>query len=644
MSIGEEIYDSRTLCQFKIIDQGKMGRGVMYLGKYKNEDSKELDEKHVITEGKKICYFVGDVYINIKHRVSTDSDTETDERINIIKSDTRYKQVMESWKKDYVIEYSNGTIITPKANTPQEVENVAFLVNTAKLEKCNCIIGCSSKSYECFWKATKTIRPGDILTGFYSEKYYKNLKKLKKLKKLAKKKAKEMKRKAPSEEDEEIIMAKKKRKTNIILDSDSEEDVAPKPKKKKPKTKRILESDDDEPEEKKVQQVPIPVVSRRNEEKQVLSMEHKHPQGPDRYKKMKQMNWNKYAQHLFDEGYVVVPVLDAQELKEFHNDIVSEMKKFPEYKHPEKKDTVFINSGFGALANASSFHNPAIRSLRLRMMHPAIELLQSLNQIEKTSRFIEQLPDRLSLRRIGTSATTEAWHRDMAANPYADDEVMGGWLNLDTNEDQFFSGVPRTHKDKKGKSGFAKLSEKDKEKAEERKQKITIPPGHWFCFYQNMIHEVVSRKMKHNSLRLYTGFRLSKHKMALFSSQNKALQDSKDFQEGYPNGYSTETMLETQGVPPLPSGQRAPAFAKMNMIFPKQRATIQEWSLKTFKPICVHPKTVAGQHYQFVDRFMKSLAEYHLPLYPEYSDYEKEILYPRNAWSLPFYGSFKQSG
>ena len=621
MSIGEEVYDARTLCQFQIINQGKMGRGIRYVGKYPNEDSHVLDETHIIREGQKICYFTGDVYIDMISQERPDTDTKTDEHINIIKNEKRYNEILSSWKKDYVIEYSNGTIIVPKAHTPEQVDNVAFLVNTAKLKKCNCKISCSSDTYECFWKATKPIRPGDILTGFYSERYYRNLKKFKKTKM----------QKKHEDEEEEVVMVKKNKRKPIIIDSDTDEEFIPQSKKRKTK-RRILESDDEDMGEQKVQEI----------KDDYLLIEQKHDKGAQRYQDMKKMDWNHYAQHLFTEGYVVVPVLDPQELKEVHENIIAEMKKFPEYKHPERKDTVFMNSGFGALGNPSSFHNPAVRSLRLRMMHPAIELLQALNRLEKTSRYIEQLPDRLSLRRIGTSATKEAWHRDMAPNPYDDDEVMGGWLNLDIKNDQYFSGVPGTHKDPKGKSGFATLSDKDKKEAEKNKKQIKIPPGHWFCFYQNMVHEVVAKKMKHDSLRLYTGFRLSEHEMALFSPENPALRKSKDFKTGYPNGYNTEQMLETQGVPPLPSSQKAPLFAKMNIIFPKQRATLQTWSIETFKPVCVHEITVKGEPLRVVDRFMKSLAEYHLPLYRRYMDYEKEILYPRKSWNLPFYGSFKQ--
>jgi hypothetical protein len=360
------------------------------------------------------------------------------------------------------------------------------------------------------------------------------------------------------------------------------------------------------------------------------------------YQEMKKMNWEKYAKQLSEEGYVVIPVLNPRERREFHTKMLEDMKKFPEYKNPEAKNTVFMNSGFGAFGNPSSFHNPSVRALRLRIMHPAIELFQALNSLEKKPRYIEQLLDRLSLRRIGTSTTKESWHRDQASIPYEDDEVFGGWINLDLVEDQYFSGVPKTHRDPKGRSGFSLLSDEEKKSAEDRKRRIAIPPGHWFCFYQNMVHEVVSKKMTYSSLRLYTGFRLTCFDMPLFSTNNPKLKQSKEFKTAFKSNYSMEHMLQTQGVPPLPSSQYPPMYAKMNIVFPKQRDGLQKWSLETFRSVCVHPIVVKGESLQVVDRFMRSLSDYQLPLYPAYLEYEKEILYPRKSWNLPFYETFKE--
>jgi hypothetical protein len=421
-----------------------------------------------------------------------------------------------------------------------------------------------------------------------------------------------------------VHQRKKKRRLLVSSDSEDEDLSISKPL-----------SHDQKDEEKLVEQKLV------EQQHSNLLITRVHPQADQRYQRMLQLPWTEYAKHLQTHGYVVIPVLDAQECREFHQALHQDMKSYPEYLHPYRKDTIFMKSGFGAFGNPASFHNPAVRSLRLRMMHPAVQLFRELNRLENRQRSIEQLPDRVSLRRKGTSATAESWHRDQGAIPFDADDIMGGWINLDLHENQYFSGVPGTHRDPKGASGFKVLTKEEKVAASERKQRIEIPPGHWFCFYQHMIHEVVSKKMKYDSLRLYTGFRLTESDVHLFSSANKVLRKSKDFKT-FPSDYTTESMLANQGVPPLPSGQYPPMYARNNMIYPKQREATVEWSVATFKPRCIHPVTVVGEENLVVDRFMKSLAEYDLPLYEPYANFEKDILYPKKVWLLPFYGMMKR--
>lgn len=347
----------------------------------------------------------------------------------------------------------------------------------------------------------------------------------------------------------------------------------------------------------------------------------------------------KYAEQILEKGYAVIPLLNKDELKYYHNEMKSEMKKFPEYKNPND-DTIYVFGGFGALGNPAAFHNPVVRSLRIRIM-PLITLLTSdLNRLEdKPNRKLEEIIDRLSLRRKGTSTTPEAWHKDQAALPTPEDDVFGGWINLDISEDQYFSGVPETHKETKGKSGFARLTEDQMDYAKEHKNRITIPPGNIFIFYQNLTHEVVSRKMPYNSLRLYTGFRLTELDASLFSNENKQYFDNKLFNMGFDiSKFSWKKILSDQGVPPLPSAQKPPMYAMNNLRYPDQRKKVVEWSQKTFKPECLEEKTYAGEELVVVERFMKSLKDYGFQLYPEYLDYEKYILEPNTRWTIPFYG------
>ena len=80
-------------------------------------------------------------------------------------------------------------------------------------------------------------------------------------------------------------------------------------------------------------------------------------------------------------------------------------------------------------------------------------------------------------RKVGRSPSRESWHRDEAINAEENDQIFGGWINLDT-EDQYFSCAPGTHTGVKGHSGFAPISKEEAKKynKKEVKKSVTIPP------------------------------------------------------------------------------------------------------------------------------------------------------------------------
>lgn len=296
----------------------------------------------------------------------------------------------------------------------------------------------------------------------------------------------------------------------------------------------------------------------------------------------------------YRRGVVVIPVLEPDALTTYNAHFQYAMTQFPEYLHTP--DTIYVLGGFGAFGNPSSFHHPAVRHLRYNIMSMAIPFFTAAFPGYR----IEQLFDRTSLRRKGTAPSAELWHRDKSPTP---DTVLGGWVNLDTNQTQYFSCVPGTHNEMVTGAGFDKFTPEEGRAFKQRKELVACPPGHWIVFNQHLVHEVLSKKAQQDNLRQYIGFRLTHSNQPLFDN--------------------TSVFLE-QGVPLLPSGQRPPMYAANHAsFFPDM---LDSWSEKTFQPICLH-ETLRGR--LRVDRFMKSLAGYGLPLYPAYSQDEIAIMMPQ---------------
>lgn len=319
------------------------------------------------------------------------------------------------------------------------------------------------------------------------------------------------------------------------------------------------------------------------------------------------IEYKKYAETLLKDGVVVIPVISEKDRPEWNQKFANELVKFPEYLNPTLS-TIYVYGGFGALGNPASFHNSFVRLLRIKMMFEAIKLFHF------DKRNLEQLFDRMCIRRKGTSTTAEAWHRDISPGLAETDDIFGGWINLDIDKTQYFSCVPGTHLEKGSKTGFAKIEKADVDIYKNKKQKISILPGHWVIFYQNIVHEVIPRKMDSNSYRVYLGFRLTPQKNSL---------------------YDNDPIIANQSVPLLPGGMRPPMYAAMNVNFHLKQ--LIEWSASTFKEKCLEmkKKKKTSDTYKIVQRYMKSLKEYDFPLYPQYTEFEKSIMKPQREWLLP---------
>lgn len=335
---------------------------------------------------------------------------------------------------------------------------------------------------------------------------------------------------------------------------------------------------------------------------------------------------------LYVYGTTTIPILSSCQLDEYRTQMKQEMEQFPEYLRNSTNKLVYVLGGFGALGNPSSFHNPTIRRLRKKVYQQAVarlfrhlvndyQLVVGNNNVPQLEYYLETLLDRFMYRLKGTAPSAETWHRDVAKDNLIEfnDEIYGGWINLDTKS-QFMSCIPGSHLGVRLKglpSGFATIGKKDIDKFKPYKQLFEIKPGHCIIFPQYLLHEVVSKKAPYDMMRLFTGWRLSTSGKSFYT--NEVL----------------DKLIETQATPILPSGQKTPMFAANHgSFFLKKNFTIDpstnyssntiEWSKDSFQPQLL----VEKKDYLIVNRYLNSLQDYGLDKYRDYSVEEQKILYP----------------
>ena len=217
----------------------------------------------------------------------------------------------------------------------------------------------------------------------------------------------------------------------------------------------------------------------------------------------------------------------------------------------ERQDIKLAVGGFAALAHASSFHNEFARALRFRAEKYVVENdifglgANGVNEGKK----LEQVVDRTMVRRPGQKPTAEAWHRDIARGTLEGDEVFGGWINLDTENNQYFSCVPGSAHDRPAagvdyESGFAKIGKSSHPRVVSRSYRIVIPPGHMMVFNERTIHEVAPVECQgRSSCRLFFGWRIT-------APNNNT-----------PLFFDLERRLAEQDGMPLKSGQHKHAYS-----------------------------------------------------------------------------------
>tara|TARA_B110000967_G_C18706868_1_gene470701 strand:- start:153 stop:638 length:486 start_codon:yes stop_codon:yes gene_type:complete len=127
-------------------------------------------------------------------------------------------------------------------------------------------------------------------------------------------------------------------------------------------------------------------------------------------------------------------------------------------------------------------------------------------------RLLEQCFDRLMYRIGGENVTGDSWHRDEAKNAKPNDDIFGGWVNLN-DYSHYFSCVPYSHREAgKQNSGFAKITDSaEKLGLEKQKVIVEIPSGCCLVFYERLVHEVRKSAfpMGNTMIRMFLGWRVT---------------------------------------------------------------------------------------------------------------------------------------
>jgi hypothetical protein len=274
-----------------------------------------------------------------------------------------------------------------------------------------------------------------------------------------------------------------------------------------------------------------------------------------------------------------------------------------EYVHIDS-NTQFVMSNFGAHGNPSSFHHPEVRNFRLSVFNFMKRSLQ--NSAEYKDKYLQLLPDRFSQR--FKKPSKEAWHRD-ASIEYTDfpnSTILGGWVNLDKT-DQFFSCIVGSHSEPDPGEGFSKLSKDNAKSYKARKTIIRIPPGHAISFNEKIIHEIADVKLNGVSRRLYMKYHISTESTSAFDVN------------------IIRTAVQTQGVFPMNKWTFMPIYDKIHVVFWNDQ--LVEFSKNIRSEFLETKPNKKGSTY--VKRYMPSLLESGVGMFPEYSEEEIQILFPQ---------------
>ena len=337
---------------------------------------------------------------------------------------------------------------------------------------------------------------------------------------------------------------------------------------------------------------------------------------------------------LLQDGVSLVPLLDQERTRYYR-------QHFQDIQFPEfiQHDGHYVMGGFGAYGNPASFHNPIVRELRLETNPLMTEFFkQQFQEMPGEEFYIERLFDRMCVRKKGTTLPKETWHRDLNPmsmvhtdkkkthyTPRPHESVFGGWINLD-DQPQSFCCALSTHTDpiivRKGRSESGFVAQETP--SHTTPTTIKVPPGHAIVFYQKILHQVAPQTYKQDSFRQFQVFRI--------------VSSSIPPEPLFPRE-TIHRWIQDQATPLLPSGQHPPIFSSNHssiFLFRGNRNDPITFSKKIHHH-CLRQQTCQrGKHkdrsYTIVHRFMTSLREYDLPLYPPYTEEETSMFLPHKLF------------
>ena len=324
--------------------------------------------------------------------------------------------------------------------------------------------------------------------------------------------------------------------------------------------------------------------------------------------------------YLKNNGVIVIPLIQDG-LDKIRAEFDKALKEFREFDQKSTPDR-YVLGGFSALGNPSSFHNLLVRKLRQWSMSSVVSKVWTpyiRNHYDSTWK-VEQVIDRMLYRPVGASVSKESWHRDEAINAPEgiEQEMFGGWINLDQTS-QYFNCVLGTHTTVPGQNGFSKIKDDTQiQHYENNCVSVEIPPGHIIVFFEHIVHEIVSKKHASPMYRLFVGWRLSTDTNPLFPSD-------------------IPSKLYSQDVMKLKSGQIPTMYSKLH--WTNWRKKITEFSQNIVSQ-CKTNRTVRSgkekgiEYKDIVQQTMKSLSEYKLPMYPDYTTDEIQMHNPNRTWHV----------
>ena len=304
------------------------------------------------------------------------------------------------------------------------------------------------------------------------------------------------------------------------------------------------------------------------------------------------------------------------------------LRNFPEYRRdqPGGAEPLYVLGGFAALGNASSWHNPFVRFLRLHAMRAVYSTFADVTR--QSGDLFMQMADRMLYRPPGVKPMADTWHRDIMEIGRPGDVIYGGWINT-SDQDQALSCVLSTQNDPSDPDdpkGFAKITDAARiTQYEAAKTQVLVKPGEILIFNERMVHEVLAVKKNYPIRRVF---------LAWMTSRNIET----NLETRWP--HYLDRLLTQQAVIPLKSGQMPRMYPKTYTAYFIDKLT--QWSVANLRPSMlttkVQPATakkLPGQTIQIALAEAPSLTAAGFPLYPAYEQHERDVFVSRRSHMLP---------